>query len=488
MQTEYWKGSVMNKKSVKLAIHCLVMVAIYLIVSNIPPSAPLTVKGMQVLAIVLAAIYGWCTIDTVVPSIAAIVMYGFVQGSGAAAAFMTGSGAYVTVMILAMMLFSGIIIHTGLARAIAGKIVSSRLAAGRPWVLTALIMIAAMVPAMVIPGIAAVMIVWELGIGIFSYVGYKKGEKWPAAIMVAITAAATFGMQCSHIGLGVISDFGVLHAIDPSMNLPSLAFTGSSILMMIVFLVLSMLLIRFVIRPDVTLLKSYQATHEKVPFTTDQKRALVILIAFVVLVTLPDLLPASGVKNFLSQFGLIGWAFLFVMIALLIRNKDGSPFITLQQITDAGVFWGMLIMIASIQVICGGLGSEELGISAWLMEILSPLVSGLSPFMFLVVFLAAALIVTNLLDNAVTLFVFASIMYALTQDMGMNTLAVMSMLSHTAAFGMFLPASAPPVTMLYGRTGEGWVSRGQIFRSAPLYNIPAFIAILLVGYLTMGWF
>ena len=80
---------------------------------------------------------------------------------------------------------------------------------------------AAMVPAMVIPGIAAVMIVWELGIGIFSYVGYKKGEKWPAAIMVAITAAATFGMQCSHIGLGVISDFGVLHAIDPSMNLPS---------------------------------------------------------------------------------------------------------------------------------------------------------------------------------------------------------------------------------------------------------------------------
>ncbi|MCC8080054.1 MAG: hypothetical protein LIO57_08395 [Oscillospiraceae bacterium] len=478
----------MIKQNKTLIIHCIVMALIYIVISSIPPTEPLTSLGIKVLAIVVAAIYGWCTIDTIIPSIAALVMYGVVMGTGSAVSFMSGSGAYVTVMILAMMLFSGILIHTGLARAVAEKIINSKIAVGRPWVLTCLILVAALVLSMFIPGIAAVMIIWEMAIGIFGVVGFKKGDKWPAAMMLAITAAATFGMQCSHVGLGVISDFGVLHAIDESMSLPSFAFTASSVIMMIVFLILVMLILRYVIRPDTSMLKNYSVSSEKKPFTTDQKRALAIFIGFIVLVTLPDLLPASAVTNFLSGFGLIGWAFIAVGVALLIRNKDGTPFITIKQITDAGVFWGMLIMIASIQVICGSLSDESLGISAWLMELLSPIISGLSPFAFLAVFLAFALVVTNLLDNAVTLFVFTTIMYALTQSMGMNTLGVMAMLSHTAAFGMFLPASAPPITMLYGRSNEGWISKGQIFKTSPIYIIPCYISILLVGWFTMGWF
>lgn len=478
----------MEKNNRKLIINCIICVALYLVISNLPAQAPLTPTGLKVLAIVVAAIYGWCSIDMVVPSIAAVIVFGLVTPKGIAGAILSGAGSYLLMMILATLLICGVMVHTGLARVIAEKIINSKLANGRPWMLTLLLLVASGVLSMFLPGLAVVLVVWDIAYGIFAVSGFKKGESWPTAIMIAICAAATFGMVCSHVSSGVIPNVAIIQAIDPSLKLNALAFTGGSIICLIIFIGACMLILKYIFKPDMTKLVNYKAPSEKVKFTRDQKRALVILIAFVILITVPDLMPASALQGFLSKFGLIGWGFFLILCALLIRNKDGTRFITLNQITSAGVYWDMLIMLASIQVVCGALSDPTLGISDWMVSILSPMMSSLGQVGCVCVLMLLALIVTNLLDSAVTTFVFTYILYTICSSMGINIMGAFAILLHVSAFGMLLPACSPPLTLLYGKVDDGWVSRKDILKSAWPYDVACYIVFVGIGLLTMNWF
>ncbi len=478
----------MNKKTRSLIIHIIVCIALYVVISSLPCNEPLTPLGLKVLAIVVSAVYGWCTIDMVVPSIAAVIAFGMVSPAGIAPAFLSGAGSFLIMMILAVLLICGIMVHTGLAKVLAEKIVSSKLATGRPWVLTFLLLLASGVLSLFIPGLAVVLVVWDIAYGIFQVCGFEKGEKWPTCVMVGICAAATFGMVCSHVSTGVIPNVAIIQAMDPSLTLNSIVFTLSSVLCLALFLGASMLIIKFIFKPDMSKLVNYKAPESAPRFNTDQKRALVIVAAFVVLITIPDILPPSGFQAFLAQFGLIGWAFIFVGGALLIRNKDGSPFITLKQITDAGVYWEMLIMLASIQVVCGALGDPTLGVSDWMIGLLSPITSSMGPVACICILMLICLIVTNLLDNAVTTFVFTYIIFNVSRAMGINTMGMLSILLHISCFGMLLPASAPPVTLLYGKVPDGWLGRKEILFSAIPYSIAAYVIYIAVGLATLNMY
>lgn len=482
----------MNKKTRNLILHCIVCIALYLIISNIPCSAPLTPTGVKILAIVVSAVYGWCTIDSVVPSIAAVIMFGLVTPpeitGGITGAILSGSGSFLIMMILAVLLICGIMVHTGLARVLAEKIVGSKIANGRPWTLTFLLLLAAGVLSLFIPGLAVVLVVWDIAYGIFDICGFEKGDKYPPVVLIGICAAATFGMVCSHVSTGVIPNVAIIQALDASLHLNPVVFTLSSLVCLALFLPCCILIMKYIFKPDVSKLMNYKAPLEKPKFSTDHKRALVIVIAYFVLITVPDLLPAGGVRNFLSQFGIMGWAFLFVGIALLIRNKDGSPFITLKQITDASVYWDMLIMLASIQVVCGALSNPAFGVTDWMVQILSPLTSSLGTAGVIIVLMLLGIIVTNLLDSAVTTFVFTYILYTVCAASGINTMGAFSILLHVSAFGMLLPACSPPLTLLYGKVPDGWVSRKDILKSALPYVVSAYIIYIVIGLITLNWY
>jgi len=478
----------MHQKTRNLIIHCIICVALYLIISNLPCTEPLTPTGLKVLAIVVAAVYGWCTIDSVVPSIAAVIVFGLVTPSGIAGAVLSGAGSFLIMMILAILLICGIMVHTGLAKVLAEKIVGSKAANGKPWMLTFLLLLAAGVLSLFIPGLAVVLVVWDIAYGIFDVCGFEKGDKYPPVVLIGICASATFGMVCSHVSTGVIPNVAIIQAIDPSLTLKSMLFTVSSIICLALFLGACMLIMKYIFKPDVSKLMNYKAPDELPKFNLDQKRALIIVILFIVLITIPDLMPPSAVQGFLAKFGLIGWAFLFVGIALLIRNKDGSPFITLKQITDAAVYWDMLIMLASIQVVCGALGNPELGVTDWMVKILTPLTSSLGKVGCVCVLMLLGIIVTNLLDSAVTTFVFTYIVYTVCAAMGMNTMGVFAILLHVSAFGMLLPACSPPLTLLYGKVPDGWVSRKDILKSALPYVVAAYVIYIVIGLITMNWY
>lgn len=477
-------------KNTKFYGSFLIMVVIYLVIASLPVPDPLTKKGLQNLALLVACVWGWCTLGSIIPSLIGFVAMGFISGNGIAASFMQGFGSYIIIMLLPLLMICGIMMSTGFTKAIAMKMVNAKFANGKPWVIITLLMIVASALSLVLPGMAVVLVIWDLAYGIFESCGYEKGDKTPKVILIAICSAATVGMMSSHLSTGVIPAVGIITVMDPTVVWKPLTYTGTSLIMLAVFLIGNVLLVRFVFRPDVEKLRNYKAPAEKVPFTIEQKISGIMLLCFVLLVFIPAFLPeGSAVRNVLEgQWGLIGFGFLTVIVALLIRKKDGSELISFQQIEQTGLSWQLIFMLAAIQVICGSMSSADYGISDWLVSLFTPLLSNVSPFVAVLLLVTLAVVITNLLDSAITSLVFCVLTMTIAGALGLNHLGLQSILLKAANYGMLLPACSPLLTLLYAKEPDGWIDSKEILKEATPQIVWAIIVFTVVGFLTMNWF
>lgn len=477
----------MNKSNRNFFIKFIIMVALYLVISNLPiaEGSSLTPLGLTNLAILVACVWGWCTMDGIIVSILGMVVYGLTCGGGIAPAFMGGIGSYIIQMILPLMMICGIMAHTGFTRVLAQKLINSKFATGKPWILLSLMMAVAALLSLVLPGMAVVLVVWDIAYGVFDSCGYEKGEDLPKHMMLGICSAATFGMMCSHISTGVLPMVGILQGINPNLVWKPIPFTLTSIAQLIVFLILNVLLIRFFFKPDVTKLYGYKPPEEKVTFNSDQKIAGVLLVAFILLVSVPAFMPMGPVRGWLESVGLIGFGFLIVAVALILRHKDGSNFITFKEITDSSLSWDFVIMLAAIQTICGNMSAEQYGISDWMVGLFRPLFGGMSPFAAVCFMVVLALVVTNLLDSAITSIVFIVLTMTVAQAVGINEMGLQLTVLKAASYGMLLPGCSPLLTLLYGKIPDGYIDQKTILKSALPQIIVAFVVFAIGGYLTI---
>ena len=93
-------------KNTKFYGSLLIMIILYLVISNLPLAAdgPLTRKGLQNLALLVSCVWGWCTLDMVIPTLIGFIAMGFISGNGIAGSFMQGLGSYIVVMLLPLLM------------------------------------------------------------------------------------------------------------------------------------------------------------------------------------------------------------------------------------------------------------------------------------------------------------------------------------------------------------------------------------------------
>ena len=301
--------------------------------------------------------------------------------------------------------------------------------------------------------------------------------------MSGITGVASLAISAMPFSMGVVTDFSIFaNLYGQGATIPSIPFILTSLILCVLLMLFVLLIMRFVFRPNVEKLKSYQAKAEIEPFTRDQKRALILLIVFVVIVLLPDMLPAaSPLKPVMAQFGTMGGGFMIVLIALLIRNKDGTAFITIRDIAK-GVMWDLLIMIWALMVVCGSLTNPDLGVSQFFANLLTPVVEATGSFGAYTLLQGISMIGTNLMDNAVVGMTMASVVSMTGAKLGISAVAVFCFIMHSAEYGVLLPCSSPLSAMTYAETESKWITKKQIFVTGLFWMIAAFVVITFIGF------
>lgn len=467
-----------------------VIIAVFLMFSfgYLPPIYPLETLGMQVLGIFLGLLFSWTFIGFVWPSLMALVALGLTSYGTMKSVFLTGFGDEITIFVFMMAIFTAYLDEVGLMKKIAISIISMKFASGRPWMLTYLIIFATYVMAAIAGVFPAIFLMWEVFYNMCDVVGYKKGDRYPAYIVCGIAIAAMLGITTLPFKAVPIMVFGALEkASDGTVTIDFLKFTIVSVIVSFLTLTAYFLLCKFILRLDVTPLKKANKHfieglgNGNRKFTQEQKIGLLALVAFILILFLPSLLPETNIIGITaSKLGMVG-TLTCILVIYSIFSFKGEKIIDIEKYARSHhVNWSMVFMFAGTMPVAGALSNQDVGILKLMTYYMGPVLQNVSPTMVAILLFFVALLMTQLVHNVVMAVIIIPVAYEFAIQMNIEVVPLAILIAFALGCAMITPAASGPAALMY--LNKEWITTKQAYVSATLTVLCAAIVALLVGW------
>ena len=211
---------------------------------------------------------------------------------------------------------------------------------------TFLIFLAAYVLSALISLYATIIILWAIFYKICDQIGEKHGSKYTGMVIAGIVIICSLtGMIFPFKPFSVIVLGLAQNGIGTTIEYNFVTWTVYNFLISFAMMVLYMVVCRFVIRPDMTKVKEAGAQYaylRDAKMNRDEKIAFVVLIAFIVLLMLPSIVPESvpGMAQ-LSNLGVIGIGMLCITVMAIVKTKEGKAYVSIPELIKKGVNWNL---------------------------------------------------------------------------------------------------------------------------------------------------
>ncbi len=486
------ENSVVNKKETRSHyIHLGAWALLQIIVWNIPPVGALTATGMHTLAAFVGLLYGLCFVKQyAIPCLMCplIMTFSGAYGGDVIAAYAAGFSSSPFIMMFSILLVSGMVQYSGLAKALATRILNARMTKGRPWALTFCILFASTILTVFIHPLIILAIMIELVIDIYRKLN-MKGNRWTLFILLDTCVLCIQSCLAMPFQQGPTLMYSIMTAFDSRISIinytvPNMIMNGVYTLALLAF---CFFITWLLCRGCVDEVRNYVPETVE-PLNEDMKLALGVLIVYVLIQLIPNFLPNSAVKTLLVSPSVTGYSALFACVAMFIRKRDGSRFVTFDQLAGSGFNWFALLMLVGLGAVCGPMTSESTGILQWLTDIVQPICERLSPYALYVFLVAFCLIATNVIDNIAVIFVIIPVIYVVCVQVGTNPAAMLSALFPAIQMGILVPGATPHIAMVFAKEDTGYISFGRLSGWSLLRSLFVFIISITLGWLMMGLF
>lgn len=362
---------------------------------------------------------------------------------------------------------------------------TNKVAQKSPWAFVTMFLFGAMFVASFMSQTAALLIFLPIAEQIFKELDYEKGDRVPQMIVLGLGIAVGIGSANTPLGHAIILiPIQLLQEMTgQTVNIVSYSIFGI-ITGILIFAVL-ILVYRFLYRPNLEKLNGYDVTHlrESLPQMDKKEKISATLFAAVIIIWILQscfgslILPLVGIQ--LSALG-NAVPVMIAVIILCIWKVDGKPIMDYKEAATKGVPWSALIFNAAVLVLSGTLTLENVGISAFLVDRITPLVSDLNPTIFIIIIAGLCVLATNFSSNTVCATVFFTISAPIALAMGnINMVALASMIAAAASYAFATPPSTMPMAVV---AGTGWVDVKQMFKYGGLIAIASILILVFVGY------
>lgn len=463
-----------------------------LLFPRLKPFSTITPVGMTVLGVFIGMVFLWSTMDSIWPSLLGLLLVALAgylgeDFKGYAAVkevFLQAIGSEtVIVCLLGMILFGGVS-YVGGTKYMARFFMSRKILEGRPYVFLFLVFLCSFFLGGLTQPIASMLILWPLAIEICDKTGYKKGDKVFYILICGIYLASTLGqpmLPFKGAPYIIISAFEKVTGLTVNFG----NYIAYNLIMSMILLVLFILYVKFIVRPDVTGLKEITVedlTKEKLPPMNMQQKAFFIMLALLcIALVIPAFLPKTfpGIA-FINKMGNIG-IFLTAIIIMMIVPFEGKPILPFKAVAQKNVSWDILFLVAAAIYVCNCMTADVTGIKPFLVSVLQPMLGGKPDLVFVFLLLAFAIITTNFANNAGMAVVLMPVILAFsTQYPGVNLTALGMSVTMMVFVALLTPAASPYCGMLHAR--KDLVSYKEIMS----LFIPMFLIALAV-YATVGY-
>ena len=170
-------------------------------------------------------------------------------------------------------------------------------------------------------------------------------------------------------------------------------------------------------------------------------------------------------------------------IILFITKTDGKRILDFKEVSTKGVLWGSILMTGAATWLGSCLTNEEIGVSQWLTDTLSPLTANLPVIGMILFFMTWAIIETNFSSNIVTTTVVSSVALSVLTALPAGSVhvgAVVCMVGVCAAICNMTPAGQSTINTV--AIGSGWTTTKSMFIWGGIFAVMAILVLTFISY------
>ncbi len=447
----------------------------------IPPFGGISSLGMRVLGVFLGLLYGWTFVEMLWPSLISFIALGISGAMSVTEAFASGFGSNLTLILIFVFIFAAYMEASGLNSFVAHWFISRKIAIGRPWIFTGLIIFCSFFLGAMTNLFASMVICWSVFYRLAELLGYKPYDKYVLTVLFGILLGATLGSMAVPFQAVPVIALGLYESI-MGTQVNFLQYTFFCAVMSSLLIICYLLLCKLIYRPDVSRLKSKEdrfADYRSEKLNKEERNALAILGIFLLFVFLPGILPAQWlITTLLRNWGIVGSVSVCLTILMIIRRKDGQGLIDFTKLAQSGVNWEIVILIAATAPVCNALESPEAGVLDVVLNVLIPVMDRLNPFLLVAFVMICLLIMTQFAHNAVLCIVFVPMLVPLATQYQVNPMIMVVAILFATHVAFSTPAASSQAAMLFGNSA--WVTKKEVFKLAVLFILWVMIFYVVI--------
>ena len=477
--------AVKSNKNIIFYVH----LAIYLLITFgfqfLPPIGQITELGMAVLGVFIGTIYGWIFFEMVWPSFMAILALAWVGYGTITENLGAGFAYYMIPMMFVCYVICGVFVDSKAAHYVAQWIISRKICAGRPELVVGSVFVVALVIGLFGTGFAGIFIVWSFIYSLADAMGYDKKTGWIQYLSCVICLIVIQGGQCFPFYSGAIV-YNAIFSQGTGLELPFVGFVVVNVAIDVAITLAFYLILLFLIRPDFSKFKNEDskdifAKYRGVKMTWEQKWGFGFLLAYIVLLTLPNILPDDwalmGVIGKLE--GVLGTSIFLAVLATLVRRKDGKSYYDLAKGSTEHISWHVMWMIIATIPLANAFQADECGILPTVMGFLQPLLGNMNPILYAICCMILVGVVTQVVHNLVIAIVFVPIFCNMMISMGGNPFLVYILVYWGLNLSFTTPAASMNAVIMHGNEH---VDTKWAYGSGAIILVAGMIVTTLVGW------
>ncbi len=477
----------MNKRvmvSDRYYLHMVIILCLMFGFRFLPPFGPVTEMGMNILGIFLGCIYAWTIGETIWPSILALLLMGFANGSSPGEIMSGAYGNQTLLMVVFSLLFCYGISESGVLAIIAKWILNRKFAIKGPWYLAfAFFLTSAIMSLLTTNTLPVTLLLWTIFYDICHQLNLKPYTPYPTIVMIGIVICGYSGAVIAPYNAFALICFGVLKNIDASLSVNMFAYVVTMTVINVVLIPVLTIFFKLV-SPKVPY-KSIQVSTEPTTFNVKQKVILMMIPLLCVFMMLPNFLSDGHVlKIFFGRLGTLGILAVLPVLMMMFTYKR-ERFLDINEGMKHGVTWQLYFLLGTALAISSAIVSEGTGISILLSQLVKPLLDGRSAFLTMAILVALSIIITNCINNIVTLTILTPIAFSYLQAANGNPIIIVALFVLCCLQGVVMPAGSVCGALLHGNTS--WLKSQMVYRYAILGEIVVMIVVVLVGIPMASW-
>ena len=450
-----------KKKSWTVYLHVIIIFAFMFGFQFVPPIGTITPLGMQTLGILIAIVYGWSTMDMIWPSFLGLFALSLLPDTGAIATFKAGLGDRVTVAIFLFLLLAELINKVGLSKFIADWCISRKFVQGRPYAMMIMFVIAGVIISAFVNPFAGMILMVSVWYIFCKEVDLRPGEALPAVMTIALIYICNMaGNMLPFMGTAILVSGLQQSYIGTSVNYILFAFM--QLILVTLAATFYFLFLKFVVRPDVSKLKNYKiAGSSSLKMTSQQKLVFSLVVALMILLFLPGLLPAElALTKVLKAIDIAGPVAMVLVIyyIVMLRSNNAVPF---SEITK-DLNWSLIFMFATVTPLAAAVSNPDSGIMTYLSTLLNGIVGGMSSGLVVIMLLFIASNLTQFCNNIAIILMITPLLFSFAPQIGIDPSILTILIVFNLNTAYCTPAASGPAAMIF--SNKTWVPTKDAYK------------------------